>query len=240
MSLPSDSEEVLELLQPYIHSEQEYGSDQDLILSIDKIDLVDEHPKSFQLQKSSIIYPERHTQYGFTERKARENAALIAYLFTLRLDGETRLNLVKSRESASTRERPKNVLVALLKDKQLREDVRESISDAIGLYFSLDLTNPSTIFVKLSREKPEEIHEIQWGEEAVQYHNGTQSVTSYGDGIKSFVGLILATAIPDDKIILVDEPEAFLHPPLANKLGVHLSNLAERQNLAMFFATHSP
>src|SRR5690606_8515102 len=39
---------------------------------------------------------------------------------------------------------------------------------------------------------------------------------------------------------LIDEPEAFLHPPLASLLGQRLAELSREKRLALVAATHSP
>ncbi len=59
-----------------------------------------------------------------------------------------------------------------------------------------------------------------------------------GDGMRSFAGVLLATSVGRESIILIDEPEAFLHPPQARLLGTTLvqDRLKERQ---LFIATHS-
>ena len=59
-----------------------------------------------------------------------------------------------------------------------------------------------------------------------------------GDGIKSFVSTFLSLNHKENDILLLDEPEAFLHPPLARQLGEMIgeSNEAER---TIFVATHS-
>jgi hypothetical protein len=68
-----------------------------------------------------------------------------------------------------------------------------------------------------------------------------------GDGMRSFAGVLLSTAVGPHTILLVDEPEAFLHPPQARHLGrVLVSHEAaahgsinaslEKQ---LFIATHS-
>lgn len=59
-----------------------------------------------------------------------------------------------------------------------------------------------------------------------------------GDGMRSFVGTLLNTLAVDHKVILLDEPEAFLHPPQARLLGRVLAENtpAGRQ---LFIATHS-
>ncbi|KTD00086.1 ATP-dependent nuclease [Legionella feeleii] len=58
-----------------------------------------------------------------------------------------------------------------------------------------------------------------------------------GDGIKSFLGCLLSTIILDKPITLLDEPEAFLHPPQARLLGTLLAN--EHQAKQLIIATHS-
>ncbi len=59
-----------------------------------------------------------------------------------------------------------------------------------------------------------------------------------GDGMKSFAGVFLTLFADDFSINLIDEPEAFLHPPQATLLGKMVSQkLGEKKQL--FIATHS-
>ncbi len=59
-----------------------------------------------------------------------------------------------------------------------------------------------------------------------------------GDGVKSFVGVVLYALLNPRDVLLVDEPEAFLHPPQARVLGKMLA--AELPAATqMFCATHS-
>lgn len=59
-----------------------------------------------------------------------------------------------------------------------------------------------------------------------------------GDGMRSFVGVLLNAFISNHSILFIDEPEAFLHPPQAKLLGKMLAKdlPTERQ---LFLATHS-
>jgi hypothetical protein len=59
-----------------------------------------------------------------------------------------------------------------------------------------------------------------------------------GDGMRSFAGVLLATSVGQENIMLIDEPEAFLHPPQARLLGTTLiqDRGGDRQ---LFIATHS-
>lgn len=59
-----------------------------------------------------------------------------------------------------------------------------------------------------------------------------------GDGMKSFAGVFLSLFAENYSINIIDEPEAFLHPPQARLLGEMLAKkLAEDKQL--FISTHS-
>lgn len=59
-----------------------------------------------------------------------------------------------------------------------------------------------------------------------------------GDGMRSFVGVLLNAFVSQHSILFIDEPEAFLPPPQARLLGTMLARdlPTERQ---LFLATHS-
>src|SRR5680860_622555 len=52
-----------------------------------------------------------------------------------------------------------------------------------------------------------------------------------GDGMRSLLGLLLPVVTATHQIILVDEPEAFLHPPQARALGRALARIAVERGL---------
>lgn len=57
-----------------------------------------------------------------------------------------------------------------------------------------------------------------------------------GDGMKSYAGILFESIVTNYNITLIDEPEAFLHPPQMKKLG---ETLAKEVNGQLFVATHS-
>ena len=59
-----------------------------------------------------------------------------------------------------------------------------------------------------------------------------------GDGIKNFVTSFLSIKTMNKDIILMDEPESFLHPPLAKRFGEIIAKEIE-DNQQLFIATHS-
>lgn len=59
-----------------------------------------------------------------------------------------------------------------------------------------------------------------------------------GDGLKSFISTYLSLKCEDKNILLIDEPEAFLHPPLARQLGEIIGESAS-DDKQIFVTTHS-
>lgn len=60
---------------------------------------------------------------------------------------------------------------------------------------------------------------------------------SQGDGMRSFVSVLLETFVSEEPIVLIDEPEAFLHPPQARLLGRMLAEAPNARQIVV--ATHS-
>lgn len=63
------------------------------------------------------------------------------------------------------------------------------------------------------------------------------AMETQSDGVRSFAGVLLTLLTTEFPVVLLDEPEAFLHPPQARLLGRYLSEL--RQGGQVFLATHS-
>lgn len=70
--------------------------------------------------------------------------------------------------------------------------------------------------------------------------DSTVPLNEQGDGMRSFASVILHLLAPiTPSILMLDEPEAFLHPPQARLLGELIAE--ERSSRAqLFVATHSP
>jgi ABC-type uncharacterized transport system ATPase subunit len=59
-----------------------------------------------------------------------------------------------------------------------------------------------------------------------------------GDSLRSFVGILVALLAMKRSLLLIDEPEAFLHPPQAFKIGEFLAQQANNTR-QIILATHS-
>ena len=65
-----------------------------------------------------------------------------------------------------------------------------------------------------------------------------KQVHQQGDGVKSFTGILLHLMLDYRCIFLIDEPEAFLHPPQAKIMGQVIGETLSNQQQA-FISTHS-
>ncbi|WP_375771976.1 AAA family ATPase [Archangium gephyra] len=158
---------------------------------------------------------------------------------TIVLDGTTRLTLVKDRGAADWRGQDGNLLANLLKDRHRLETLRRIVHNALDHFPVIDTTHPGATQLKMSKEHPLE-RERSTQPDALQYFDKAQPIGAFSDGVKSFVGLLSAVLSGDHKVILIDEPEAFLHPPLARTLGAELHKLAREHHAQVFAATHNP
>ena len=73
--------------------------------------------------------------------------------------------------------------------------------------------------------------------EYIQAVTSLPPLVEQGDGVRSFMGLMLALTTAQFPVILADEPEAFLHPPQARLLGRKLATEAPAHT-QVFVATH--
>ncbi|CAH8206902.1 ATP-dependent nuclease [Vibrio aestuarianus] len=160
--------------------------------------------------------------------------------YTVRLDGKTRFSLTEPRASGDLTKEPKNHLMALFQNDDARKRISDITFDAIGKYFVIDPTSMTQFKVRMSDVAPKDNSEEQGLDQTARdFHSNATDIENMSDGVKAFTGLVSSTLSQDYKVVLIDEPEAFLHPPLARKLGKVLSSLAKEKDQKMFIATHS-
>lgn len=161
-------------------------------------------------------------------------------LFTVRLDGRSRFNLTDPQPSGDLTAPSQNHLIELMKNDSKRLEIRRIIKDAFNKCFVIDPTGMQQLKMRFSDRDPVDNYEEQaLDERARKYHKQAIEIANLSDGVKAFTGCISSVLASDSKIILIDEPEAFLHPTLAFKLGKELSSLARTKNGNLFVATHS-
>lgn len=161
-------------------------------------------------------------------------------IYTLRLDGTNRLNLLNQQDAGDLQTTPNNHLAHLFIDNDLRVVVRRIVFESFGKYYVIDPTYIGKLRVRLAdREPVSEREEKGWENEAINFHKAALEITNASDGVKAFSGIITTLLAGDPKITLIDEPEAFLHPALSNKLGKEIGNSLSNSNKRVIVSTHS-
>ncbi|MCT2338041.1 ATP-dependent endonuclease [Corynebacterium sp. p3-SID1056] len=74
--------------------------------------------------------------------------------------------------------------------------------------------------------------------EVYQFLENARTIDHQGLGMRNVVGLLLRLYTDSRSVILVDEPEAFLHPPQANRLGQVISQVCLHHKRQVICATH--
>ncbi len=159
---------------------------------------------------------------------------------TIILDGKNRINLINEQNAGDLQSLPQTSFQVLFKEDQKREEVRRIIYDAFGLYFVIDPTHLGKLRIRLASHPPKNRMEEQGiHRDAVNYHSKALLIQEASDGVKAFTGMIIEIIAGDPKILLIDEPEAFLHPSLSYKLGKEISQASVGTNKRIFVSTHS-
>ena len=159
---------------------------------------------------------------------------------TLLLDGQSRITLVNEQPAGNLQQDPHTSLQVLFRDNKRRAEVRRIVNEAFGVHFVIDPTNLGKLNIRLSPRPPSVgMEEKGIHQEAVDFHAAAQPISQASDGVKAFAGIVTEVLAGDPRVILIDEPEAFLHPSLSNKLGVELSRAALSSDKRVFVSTHS-
>lgn len=157
---------------------------------------------------------------------------LTSFLVLL-VNAETRLNLAGSVESFDPRQNvARQPLQRLLADPRAERRLSDGVRAAYGTPVSIDRAGGSAIHLLLGEAEGEPRFDNQTYIDEVK---ALPLVSEQGDGVRSFIGLLLALEAAPYPIVLVDEPEAFLHPPQAREMGRQLASGSGSQR---FVATH--
>ncbi|TDW98499.1 ATP-dependent endonuclease [Kribbella sp. VKM Ac-2566] len=161
----------------------------------------------------------------------------IAKHFSQHLQALDRGRLLKDVETREPGQSPTDPLHFIEDSRELQEKLSRLIRSAFGFPVSINryrhqllslLMGEPTIADMVPPPSPELISE----------YTALTPVHQQGDGIRCFVGLLVAALSGGPYITLIDEPEAFLHPPQAKLLGRYLAEQPEAGG-QLVVATHS-
>ena len=160
---------------------------------------------------------------------------------TLILDGQSRIGLINDQNAGDLQQAPQTSFQALFHDDIKRAEVRRIVHDAFNAYLVIDPTNLGKLRLRLSPTEPVSISQERGiHEESVQFHGAALPIQEASDGVKAFAGIITEIIAGDPAILLIDEPEAFLHPALSFNLGKEIALASSGSEKRLFVSTHSP
>lgn len=159
---------------------------------------------------------------------------------SLLLDGSARLDLALDERNEGLHVRPKGTVMRLRYYRKNLEKLRAFVHDAFGKHLCVDISDLRSARLLLSDHPPPPNLEDRIDHEALAYLRAARHLKAFSDGVRSYIGLHAELLAHHHRYVMVDEPEAFLHPPLARRLGFNLSNLAAERGSSVFAATHSP
>ncbi|MBV8280175.1 MAG: ATP-binding protein, partial [Verrucomicrobia bacterium] len=160
------------------------------------------------------------------------------HFFVAWLTTEQRLRMVSLGESPTDERQCASLLQLLYQHPNGREielKIRSFTKEAFGLEIALDFTALRSLHLRVAKDLSQILGDPR---DARQILSQYETLDNQGDGIRSFVGILTALFLVNRPLYLIDEPEAFLHPPQAIQIGRLLAQSAgpTRQIL---IATHS-
>jgi energy-coupling factor transporter ATP-binding protein EcfA2 len=191
-----------------------------------------------------LIEMERQRQSAGTPPAAdtiQQICQMFLSLLTVSMDGKSRLSLTDPQPAGDLLARPQNHLTRLFKNDVARQRVRDVVMDAFNQFFVIDPTGLGSLRIRMAARAPVDSTEEQaLDQRSRDFHSAAIDISELSDGVRAFTGLVSALVSYDSQVILVDEADAFLHPPLAKKLGATMALLANERHSTVFASTHSP
>lgn len=153
------------------------------------------------------------------------------------MDAETRLRLSSETNSYNpSEERPQNLLQSLFKSTEIESKLRSAFKEAFKQDIKLDVSQLQKICLRVGNN----VNQIPADPRtAYTVARDIPKIDNQGDGYRSFAGIVIGLLICKNRIVLLDEPEAFLHPAQAFFLGKWIGENSAILGSQILICTHS-
>lgn len=153
------------------------------------------------------------------------------------LDGADRTNMLAPQQRNDLLS-PSTEFGRLLMEPIKGKVFRNVVAEELGLHVGFDaLSQGANIHMLFGKTPPPD--EGSLSSDFMAWRRAARSISQVSDGVRAFVGILLKLTVGDPDTFLIDEPEAFLHPTLAHRLGREVAKGAVSERKHVFAATHS-
>jgi AAA15 family ATPase/GTPase len=164
-------------------------------------------------------------------------------LFVCDLNTETRLSICRPAPKINRNDPKVNPIQYVAFDPGIRKRLSNYFHEAFNKYIVPDVQYGNSFplilldsLIDLSaRSFSDETERAEFYASELNKH---PQIQDQGDGVKSFVGILLYLMLDFYRVYLIDEPEAFLHPPQAKVMGQMIGRLSNNEK-QIFISTHS-
>lgn len=157
-------------------------------------------------------------------------------LFVKRLDTEIRL--ISSNALNRTNQPERHPIYKLNNNESLAQKLSDYFRQAFDVDLVVNRNEMRTIPLHIGQAPDKTAFTIDKQDDYYNQISALPKLQEQGDGMRSFASILLDTFTSDHTITLIDEPEAFLHPPQARILGKMLAK-NNSDNRQLLISTHS-
>ena len=157
-------------------------------------------------------------------------------LFVKRLSTELRLTV--SNQLMRSEQAKKHPIYKLSKSETLAQKISDYFHQAFNVDLVVNRNEMVSIPLHVGKSPDKTSYTIDMQDDYYTQVAMLPKLQEQGDGMRSFASILLDTFTSEHTITLIDEPEAFLHPPQARLLGKMLAK-NNPDNRQLLVSTHS-
>jgi predicted ATPase len=157
--------------------------------------------------------------------------------FLVRQMGAGERNVSGAGRKSNVLEAPSHPIHYLVESSELMQELNRLTVRILGKELSLDDLNQEQ---QLRVGVPNVPYPSRY-DDPTEYQtamNALPTLANQGDGMRSLLGILIPLVTATYPIFIIDEPEAFLHPPQAFALGQELGRISGERGVQVILATH--
>lgn len=131
----------------------------------------------------------------------------------------------------------KDIVQYLYAESDLFSKISDNIERVFGIKLTFDDLAQGRKDIRLKPEIESGNQGLTLIKKAKFWEEHSQLLQNQGDGLKAYIKILYSLFNPSKEILLIDEPEAFLHPPQRRSLGQFIAENAANGK-QVFISTH--